>query len=320
MNDMSKNDLICAAAYAYFPDGSAENGYTGKLLVMNLDECTAGLLKCDGKGEISLLWQTYAPTEGIGTFENALASVCGADMQELLSNRRKAARAYRHFLQAERTEDVTAFNDVSCMQLDQAFAGTRMAYRTLFENVEQRLQPAELDEVRILTIGSMADIFIADYCVREHFSSDPLLPDPIFLEISETESRRHIMEQGRKLLEARRAETPRYFGKNVSLCLTDIDGNDEEIALAHAGQPEAELSEPHFTLPFLYIWGEKLRIRIDGEIFLMPEPLKLPPPENTADILTAALVVKDGSARIVLRDAANSSEFIESEPIDMLRR
>ena len=313
MSDMKLNNLICAAACVCREEESAGKAYTGKLLVLDLDACGAALLRCRAGGNIALIWEAGAPFDSVHAFEQAMVKTCGISAQFLSDNRRRAARAYRRYLQNERAEDMIAVEGASCVQLEQAFSGVRAAFQNLFGEVETKLQDGELDEIRILTIGSMADNFLAEYCVRERFSSDPLLPDPLFWELDESESRGELAERGRKLLEEREAEKPRSFGKDVSLCLINKDGHEEDIVLARAGQNESELTEPRFTPPFLYLRGEPLRWRINGEILRMPLPGSLLPTDTGADMISAALVLKDGSARILLRNERTRTETVETK-------
>lgn len=174
----------CAAAYMLCRERE-QNGqrFSGWLLVLDMDAYTAGLCSCDAVGSIALMGDARVDAPSPDSFLEGLERLAGAAARAgFAGQERRTRRVYYNYLVGERESDLPVYDGVTCSQLEQAFAPAADAFRQLFPLAEDLLRQKKVaeDDLRILLVGNMARNYLAEHLARQHFSMDPLLPDPLF--------------------------------------------------------------------------------------------------------------------------------------------
>lgn len=244
-----------------------EAAYAGDLLVLDLDRGGAGVCRCAGDGHIELLGETQA--EAIPNWFHHV----GVRWEE--DPRRE--RMFRSYLRGKGRLDppVCTLPDrrtLSCSELEEQFQSyTGPALSVLLERTGTLLEVMGIDQtaMRILLVGALAPVVLAEHPIRAYFSGDPFLPDARFA-VLEGADPAEIVAQGMALYAAGAVEHRRLLGHDVALCLLEGWGfglpvRPVERTLARRDTTLEELAKPTFTEPFFLDAGEPLRVVVDGE-------------------------------------------------------
>lgn len=274
-----------------------------KILAIDMDSCAAALCVCGADGAhavqngVKLDAQVRSP---VSLYEDALSRLPGGTSIDEAA----LARAWRRYIQSDRQD--AAFGGMSCAELESAFAPAAQLYGELFSQADALLK--DDDETGILLFGRMAGRSLAVYAARDHFSADPFLPDPLFIDCPHPES---LEEQGRALFQADAQSADRPFGHSVQLQLLNRgDGAPMQVPLAQPDQSRAELKNPHYGKPFYCAPGDSAAVIVDGE------PLRLPVPdalfENSAApaMVCAGFSVDEQGSALCLRRATGGASAV----------
>ena len=143
------------------------------ILVINMDACAAALCAKDERGGYSVRrgMQLRAGSPSPISLYNAMMSrLPGADAL----NENEIGRAWRRYILSGRKNDALCGN-VACSALESAFAPVKRLYEELFAQADGLMN----EETGVALFGEMARRSLAVHAVRDHFSVDPFLPDPL---------------------------------------------------------------------------------------------------------------------------------------------
>lgn len=288
----------CAAAYVVCREREQSGqGFSGWLLVLDMDAYTAGLCACEATGSIALMGDVHVDDRPPDSFLGELERLAGADARaHFTGQERRVKRVYRNYLKGERETDLTVYDGVTCSQLEQAFTHNEAAFRQFFLLAEDMLRQKKVDEgdLHILLVGNMARNYLAEYLARRYFSIDPLLPDPLFWTPDEDDDPALFAQKGWELYQAGKVQESGPIGHHVVLTLFDGKSSRISIDLARPEQNRAEFGAPAYSLPFLYCCGEPICLEVDGARQEITVPQSFFPAEIAAGMLCAAVVLREG--------------------------
>ena len=244
-----------------------EAPFAGDLLVLDLDLGGAGVCRCAGNGHIELLGETQgAPIPDV--------SACLGIPWEKDPAWDRTLRVY---LRGKGRLDppVGTLPDqrtIHCSEVERLFEDhIGPALSNLLERTGELLDRLGIDRLalRILPVGALASMVLAEHRIRANFSADPFLPDARFADLEGADPAA-IVAQGMALYAAGTVEPRKLLGHDVALCLLEGWGfglpvRPVERPLAKRDTPLEELAKPTFTEPFFLDAGEPLRVVVDGE-------------------------------------------------------
>lgn len=288
----------CAAAYVLCQERERSGqGLSGWLLVLDMDGYAAGLCAYEAAGSIALTGDVHADPLAPDSFLGELERLAGAGARASFARQeRRVKRVYRNYLLGERETDLTVYDEVTCSQLEQAFASNDAAFRQLFLRAEDLLRQKKADEgeLHILLVGGMARNYLAEYLARSYFSVDPLLPDPLFWTPDEDDDPALFIQKGRELYQEGKVQEAGPIGHHVALTLLDGKNSQISIDLVRPEQSQMEFEVPAYSPPFLCCRGEPICLEVDGARQEITVPQSLFPAEIAAGALRAAAVLREG--------------------------
>lgn len=202
-----------ASAWLLHRDGSEE--YNGLILVMDLDHAGAGLCRCQPGTPPVQLWEAPGSVNVSFFSEAARHWMSGAPEAEAAEALRAALsdpkwlRSQKAFLRGRKASDVPLPSlvlgnqviSLSCTALDSLLAQhwDEPLARMLAQAKEQLARQDGALPLRILPMGSLARLFLAEYRIREAFLEMPMLPDPLIRACGDGEDPARIADLGREL-------------------------------------------------------------------------------------------------------------------------
>ena len=287
----------CAAAYVLCQERERSGqGLSGWLLVLDMDGYTAGLCACEAAGSIALMGDAHTDSLPPDSFLGELERLAGAGARARFTGQeRRVKRVYRNYLLGERETDLTVYDEVTCSQLEQAFASNDAAFRQLFLRAEDllRQKKAGEGELHILLVGGMARNYLAEHLARSHFSADPFLPDPLFWTPDEDDDPALFIQKGRELYEEGKVQEAGPIGHHIALTLFDGKSSQISIDLVRPEQSQVEFEAPAYSPPFLCC-GEPICLEVDGTRQEITVPQSFFSTEIAAGMLRAAVVLREG--------------------------
>ena len=287
-------------------------------LVIDADRCALGICRCDEGGGIALLEQAElsqpAPLDQL--WLEQIAAGCGVSAREAagLPDEAQAQTRLWNYYCAGRRSDAPAFSlpdgrTLCCSQLDAAFAPVQALLDQLLEQGLQLLERLHIPEeqLRILTVGRMADCAPVRLTLRGQLCFDPFLPDDRFVALRADEDPGRIVEEGMRL-----HQQTQMIGIELDLLCTDASGAEEVLCLARSQQLASALSDPHYCPPVFVSASEPLRFRTGGRVWEQPLPYAIGPLDG--DLVEAACVVRAGRPLILLRRTLAPTRVYEVQP------
>lgn len=292
-----------------------ENGepLAGRLLVLDLDHCAAGLCSCTDQGVIAQ--EAELPGVGEPSFFPALANALGGTaeqwLQQWLRQEQRSARAYSNYLRARRAMDPVLLEAegggaLHCRQAEELFAPAAAQLETLLGSVDALLaqRQVDMDALRILLIGRHARVFPAEAVVRVHFGGSAVMPDLRFVPHRDELPPDGYVQRGQALYAAKRVEDVLLFGHDVGLALQErlpsgeLQQRTEPLALAKT--PLEELQRPAYCPPFYAKGAQALQLVVDGAVRGLPLPF------TPGAVVQAAVTVQGGQAFLNLIGAGDA--------------
>ena len=256
-----------------------EPPFAGDLLVLHLDVGGAGVCRCAGDGHIELLGETQGAP--IPDFSACLGIPWEKDPAR--------DRILRTYLRGKGRLDLPGGSrldqrTIRCSEVEQLFEEhISPALSNLLERTGELLDRLGIDRLalRILPVGPLAGVILAELRVRAYFSADPFLPDARFADLEGADPAA-IVVQGMALYEAGTVEPRTLLGHDISLCLLEswgfgLPARPVERPLARRDTPLEELAKPTFTESFFLEVGDSIRVKVDGaEHTITPVARKFP--------------------------------------------
>ena len=280
--------------------------FQGDLLVLDLDRGGAGLCRCAGDGGIRLAGET--PAEPIPNCFDRLGVCWGEDPRR--------NRTVRSYLRGRGRIDPPVLTlpsrlTITCSDLEERFQkDTGGALDGLLDRAEALLERLGTDRetLRILPVGALAAVILAEHRIRARFSADPFLPDPRFVDLEGIDPG-EVVALGLARYRAGEVEQRRLLGHDVSLCLLEGWGfglpvRPVEQPLARRDTPLEDLATPAFTSPFYLDAGDPLQVVVDGVKHTLSRPADAFPKGLLALPVQAALRADGAGMALILRGLA----------------
>lgn len=280
------NQAICTAyeaAAAWDLSRGDSGNFDGLILVVDLDQGSAGLCRC-APGQPPV--QTWAHSGSLSGsfFRDAVWTLlpgCSSPEGERLLRESLTgmigSRAQKNFIRFERSEDLQLPDVVLDGQVYQpTCAGLAEVFgRSHEQPLRQMLgeAKAELDRQlgdgswRVLPTGELAGLYMAEYLVRETFLKKPMLPDDRLRLCTGREDPARIAEQGYQLYRQNYSRE-KTIGKHLQLqVLRRTAGGtaSELLTLARGDSTYSELRQVRYVGPICIADGEPLTLYADSD-------------------------------------------------------
>lgn len=321
---MNKNtqctDFEAAAVWNLHRSGSED--YTGRILVVDLDRADAGICRCEsgqlprqqwcsqngvtGDYFLTLVRERFPGcTNEAATADMLYGSIAGANW----------VRAQKAYLRSGRTTDlplpsvVTDGNAVTltCAGLDEIYNRRWAdATRRVLEAAKTQLAGAA---VRIVPVGRLARLFLAEYLIREAFLEMPMLDDPSLCLWGPGEDPSAAVRQGAELYRTISSK-PQTLEHTIMVQTLRRQGDDlmpELLTLARKGASYEQLAQVSYTNK-IYVGGDT-----DLTLFIDSQPRTIPLPGGSGYTLELGLGAQDQDLILHLRRSGNTAKI----PLDL---
>lgn len=292
-----------AAAWDLSRDDSIE--FEGLLLVLDLDHGSAGLCQHRSGQSPEQVWE-YPGSLSSSFFRDAVwvlmpgcSSPNGAQQLRESLTGLFGSRSQKNYFRAGRTEDLSLPDVVlegqvysmTCAGLAEVFEHSHgQALRQMLSEARAELSRRGAEaNCRILPVGELAKLYIAEYMVRETFLARPLLTDDRLRLCVGREDPAQIVEQGYEIY--RQKYSPeKAIGKHLRLQVLRRTGSgavSELLTLATGDRTYSQLRQIQYVGPICIADDEPLTLYVDSELLrisIPPDVLRSTGPLRCAEI------------------------------------
>ena len=177
--------------------------------------------------------------------------------------------------------------------------------KRLYEELFAQADGLMNEETGVALFGEMARRSLAVHAVRDHFSVDPFLPDPLFIPAQNPQL---LVQTGRELFAADISDDKPPRRHRVELLLTNREGNPQRMILAASDTMKAS----EFTEPFCSAAGDVLTLNVDNQPVQMKIPARMFG-DDALRMLSAGLIAEENRMLLHLRSGGNECRI----PIDV---
>lgn len=307
-----------AAAWDLSRDGSRD--FEGMLLVLDLDRGGAGLCRCHPDQAPAQVWEHTGTLSGsffqdaVWTLMPGCASADGARaLRESLTGL-MGKRPQKNYLRSGRTRDM----DLPEIELDgQVYSVTCGALaaelerthgpalsRMLAEAREELERRGAAENCRILPVGELANLYMAEYMVRETFLVMPMLEDNRLRLCTGREDPARIVEQGYQVY-SRNYGQEKNIGKHLLLQVLRRNGAvtaSELLTLARNDSTYSQLRQAAYVGPICITPGEPLIVFADSEMHRMPVPAEILSHDGGLSCVEVGIVAENEALYLAVRN------------------
>lgn len=306
--------------------GEGEN-YHGLILTVDLDRVGAGLCLCRSEQPPQLLWESSAAdvlwyTQADREFLKDCTEDTAVEALVREGNNSDWNRIQKNYLRlAKRTDfplpplvvDGREYT-LTCAELD----GLLLRYwdesmsRVLSQAKEQMERLDKELPRRILPVGALARLFLAEYRIRAAFLEMPLLPDPLIRTWGDKEDPAQIVEKGKQLyhdLTAKLKTLPFTLRLQVQR-LVEGELKPELLTLAEKDTPYDQLQEVAYVGPIVIGPEDDLVLFADSQMQRIAPGFLRFKPEQRVYCVEAGVGMYREKLSLHLRDGDSTAVWI----------
>lgn len=318
-----ERQTICTAyeaAAAWDLSRHDSGNFEGMLLVLDLDRGGAGLCQCRSGQPPVQVWEHAGSLRG-SFFRDAVWTLMpGCSSPNAAQELRESltglfgARSQKNYLRSFRARDM----DLPEIALDgQVYPLTCSAVAEVFERTHAqalgRMLTASKEELekrgaeencRIVPVGELARLYLAEYMVRETFLARPLLKDDRLRLCDGQEDPARIVELGYQLY-SRKYHREKTVGKQLRLQVLRRNGSgttSELLMLAGSGSTCSQLRQPTYVGPICIARGEPLILYADSELHRMSVPEELLGDVGALNWVEVGVMAEDEALYLAVRN------------------
>lgn len=317
MNNPTQCTPFEAAALLELHRGKPED-YTGLILVVDLDRADAGICRCES-GQLPR--QQWCSCSGVSQnyflslvqeyFGGCANESAVADLLYRGISNAQWIRGQKAYLRSGRAMDLQlppvmmdgrAVN-LTCANLDALY--TRHwadATRKVLTAAKAELAG---ENARILPVGRLARLFLAEYLIRETFLEIPLMDDPCLRLWAPEEDPAEAIRQGTELYR-NLSSKPRILECAIMVQIQRRQGDQlkpELLTLAKKGTAYEKLKQITYT--------DKIYVGSDQTLTLFADsqPFSLDLPANSGGVVALGLAAEQDKLSLIIRSGSSTSKI-----------
>lgn len=323
------------AAALWELERSNARDFDGLVLILDMDRAAFGICRCR-PDKLPVQVKTVIGSAGGGSFfrevVTALLPDC-ADPEGLARTLYDSVqdpawvRAQKNYLRSGGTVDIPLPSlvaegqvcSMTCAALDDFFKKTRRELLTdMIARAKDRIRILEAEDTcRIVPVGELARLFLAEYLIREAFLPMPLLPDDRLRTCTAQEDPAGIYEQGFALYR-NAMETPRMLDSTLRLQVLRRNGaklSPELLPLAESGTAYQALENVRYVGPVCVSEQSGLTLFANDRMHRLAIPDGLLPTGSAMSFLETGVGISGDRPTLMLRSSDGRTAQI---PLDMI--
>lgn len=317
------NQTICTAyeaVAAWDLSRSDSTGFEGHILVMDLDRGGAGLCQCSSDQPPKQIWEYPASLTGsffqdaVWTLLPGCSSLHGAQaLRESLTGF-FGSRIQKNYIRSGRVQNLQLpevsldgqVYSMTCTELANIFNHSHApALRQMLSEARAELtRCAGAENCRLVPVGELARLYLAEYMVRETFLEMPFLPDTRLRLYLRLEDPARIAEQGCQIYQQqyRRDKTIAKLLQLQVLRRTQSGSTPELLTLVKNGSLYSQLSPINYVGPICIVNRTSLTLYADTDPHHIPLPAEVFQSSGPLVCVEVGVTAEDDELYLVIRN------------------